>query len=153
MKRTMFAACLAVLAICSCSKVDDGTSGSQGGGAVLDVEFVNRCNYESVRLEFHPNQLQYEIVTNPLTSGLNTTRKCAKVVSVGGDNEFLWCDPMPRKLDFTRNAPIFKMMVCAPKAGAAVTLKLEHPNDYTLKPLEDGATLLRLSKQATSSMV
>lgn len=141
MKRTMFAACLAVLAICSCSKVDDGTSGSQGGGAVLDVEFVNRCNYESVRLEFHPNQLQYEIVTNPLTSGLNTTRKCAKVVSVGGDNEFLWCDPMPRKLDFTRNAPIFKMMVCAPKAGAAVTLKLEHPNDYTLKPLEVGGVL------------
>ena len=75
-----------------------GASGGQGGGSGLEVEFVNRCNYESVRLEFHPSQLQYEVVNNPSKSGLNTTRKCAKVVSVGGDNEFLWCAPMPRKL-------------------------------------------------------
>lgn len=89
--------------------------------------FINRCNYENVKLEFHPNNSSYEIVDNPIKDGINQTNRCAKFVSNGTQNEFLWCDPMTRKLDFTRNAPIFKMKVLSPKVGASVYFKIEPP--------------------------
>jgi len=103
--------------------------------ADMTNNFLNRCNFDNIKLEFHPTGVQYAVVNNPQKTDGNMSRKCGKVVSNGGGNEFIWCDPMPRKLDFTRNAPIFKMKVLAPKAGAKVSLKIEHPHDYSLKPL------------------
>lgn len=146
MKKITLALSLAVLTVCCCDK--DNMSGSgTGNGRPVQNEYVNRCNYETVWFEFHPSQLQYGIVDNPSKDAVNDTRKCAKVVSVGGDNEFLWCDPMPRKLDFTRNTAVFKMLVLAPKAGAEVRMKLEHPTDYALDPLEVSGVVTTKSGQ------
>ena len=118
--------------VCSCEK-HGADSETPDAGSKIENEFINRCNFESVRVTFHANQMTYEIVSNPAKGSANGTRNCAKVVSVAGNDEFLWCDPLPRKLDFTRNAPIFKMMVYAPKKGAEVSFKLEHPDNYANK--------------------
>ena len=136
MRITILTALLSLLAICACSK-ENGNGTSDGGDntGALENKFINRCNFESVWFTFHPTQMNYDIVANPVKDKVNGTRKCAKAVSTGGNDEFVWCDPMPRKLDFTRNAPIFKMKVLSPRAGTKVSFKIEHPNDWALKPL------------------
>lgn len=136
MRITILTALLSLLAICACSKENgNGTSDGGDNAGALENKFINRCNFENVWFTFHPTQMNYDIVTNPVKDKVNGTRKCAKAVSTGGNNEFVWCDPMPRKLDFTRNAPIFKMKVLSPRAGTKVSFKIEHPNDWALKPL------------------
>ena len=133
MRKSLFILAAIATIVCSCEK-HGADSETPDAGSKIENEFINRCNFESVRVTFHANQMTYEIVSNPAKDSANGTRNCAKVVSVAGDNEFLWCDPLPRKLDFTRNAPIFKMMVYAPKKGAEVSFKLEHPDNYANNP-------------------
>ena len=133
MRKFIIVSIAAVIAFCGCEKEGTGTPEPDNTPG-LDNKFLNRCNYENVKLTFHPSQVGYEIVNNPSKDDVNKTRKCAKVTSVGGNNEFIWCDTMPRKLDFTRNAPIFKIKVMGPKAGAQVGLKLEHPDNYANNP-------------------
>lgn len=89
--------------------------------------YIDRCDFDEVTLKFNPKGPQYSVADNPLKSGINKSDKCGKVVTAGGKWELIWSEPMPRKLDFTRNAPIFKMKVLAPESGLSVYFKIETP--------------------------
>lgn len=94
-----------------------------------EMEYVNRCDFQNVFLNFSTNgPLKYNIVDNPVKDQVNKSFQCGHVVSGGGEWELLYSDLLPRKLDFTKNAPIFKMKVLSPKAGAKIYFKLEPPS-------------------------
>ncbi len=92
------------------------------------VEYVNRSDFQNVTLKFSVNgALRYDVVNNPVREGKNVSEKCGHVVSGGGEWELLYSDLLPRKLDFTKNKPVFKMKVLAPREGVKVYFKIEPP--------------------------
>lgn len=114
---------------CGCSESRDGEYGipEKPGKPSVENRFLNRCDFENVTLTFTPNGPDYSVVTNPEREGLNRSKHCGKVVTAGNKWELIWSEPLPRKLDFTRNAPVFKLKVLAPRAGAKVYFKIEPP--------------------------
>ena len=92
-----------------------------------DPTLMTVANFETTFLSFTAagGGLEYSIVANPRKKGVNTSRRCGKVVSGGAAWEFIWSEPYGKNFDFTANPPIFKMKVLAPKAGAKVYMKLE----------------------------
>ena len=114
---------------CGCSESRDGEYGipEKPGKPSVENRFLNRCDFENVTLTFTPNGPDYSVVTNPKREGLNRSQHCGKVVTAGNKWDLIWSEPLPRKLDFTRNAPVFKLKVLAPRAGAKVYFKIEPP--------------------------
>lgn len=93
------------------------------------IQFMDYASFEDDRVEmtFHAgnDSMLCDEVDNPKREGLNTTARCGRVISGGGENEFIWSEPFGRNFDFTANPPVFKMLVLAPEAGARVWMKLE----------------------------
>ncbi len=95
---------------------------------VAEIDYVNRCDFQNITLKFNVNgPLKYDVVSNPKRGEWNKSSSCGHVLSGGGKWELLYSDLLPRKLDFTKNKPIFRMKVLAPKEGAKVYFKLEPP--------------------------
>ncbi len=123
----ILAVCLMTFWGCSCSGITDPEPEKKEQEPEITDKFINRCDFETVTLKFTASGPAYSVEANPKAEGINKSSTCGKVVTAGGEWEFLWSDPLPRKLDFTRNSPVFKMKVLAPRAGAKVYMKIEPP--------------------------
>lgn len=117
----------AAVSVCCSSSAPEPDEKPGGGVEELQNKFVNRCDFEDVTLIFNPAGPSYTIVSNPETSGIDKSKKCGKVVTAGQQWEFLYSNLLPRTLDFTRNAPVFRMKVLAPRRGLKVYFKIEPP--------------------------
>lgn len=118
---------LFALLLASCNKKEVSVPDSRDPQVQTPDVFVNRCNFDNITLQFNPSGPSYSVVDNPLQKGINRSEKCGKVVTAGGQWELLWSDLLPRKLDFTRNGPVFKIKVLSPRKGANVYFKIEPP--------------------------
>ena len=118
---------LFALLLASCNKKEVSVPDSRDPQVQTPNVFVNRCNFDNITLKFNPSGPSYSVVDNPLQKGINRSEKCGKVVTAGGQWELLWSDLLPRKLDFTRNGPVFKIKVLSPRKGANVYFKIEPP--------------------------
>ena len=104
-------------------------------------KFMDYASFEDDRVEmtFHAgnDSMLCDEVDNPKKDGVNDTDRCGRVISGGGENEFIWSEPFGRNFDFTANPPIFKMKVLAPEAGLRVWMKLEPEKlDCGVAPVE-----------------
>lgn len=83
------------------------------------------CDFETKDLNFATNNdLTYEVISNPVSGGINTSAKCAKVVSAGGKWEFIYSANMTEFIDFD-DSKIFKMKVYSPRIGVPIYFKVE----------------------------
>ena len=87
--------------------------------------YLNRCDFDNVTLGWYADgSCSFSQVTPPSAKGEGHSLKCGMVQTGGGQWEYIFSDPLPRKLDFTANEPIFKMSVLSPRKGARIILRL-----------------------------
>lgn len=114
---------VALLALLSCS---ENRKQTEPKVEVIENEFVVVSDYQNLSLPFTTSPTcSFEKVANPLKDEVNKSSKCAMVTCGGEQWEFIYSDLLPRMLDFTKNAPIFKMKVFAPREGVKVYFKIE----------------------------
>lgn len=101
------------------------------------VSYVNRCDFDNVTLTFKAKDgCSYKQSSNPAPGGSNRSSKVARVTLGAEKWGYIISDALPRKLDFTANAPIFKMDVFPPKSGARVIMKLSCYGANVVDPIE-----------------
>lgn len=126
-----------VMSLVSCSK-------EPGDDAPLtppsDNIYVNRCDFENRSLSFHVSgDGSFKVVSNPSKSGIDRSAHCGRLTTGSGELEYVYCDPLNRKFDFTRNAPVFSVKVFSPKSGAKVVMKLLPKSGAKPEPVEAAA--------------
>lgn len=83
------------------------------------------CDFETKDLNFATNNnLTYEVLSNPVSGGINTSANCAKIVSAGGKWELIYSANMTEFIDFD-DSKIFKMKVYSPRIGVPIYFKVE----------------------------
>lgn len=116
----IFSILLIILTLISCNQITDNN------------EFMSYSTFENndIQMSFHAGNFSMlcDIVDNPQKDGINSSDKCVRVVSGGGENEFVWSDPFGGTFDFTKNKPIFKIKIFAPYPDARIWMKLEPSN-------------------------
>lgn len=71
------------------------------------------------------------VIDNPQSSGINTSKKVARMIKNTGQPWAGSYITLPDPIDFSTRK-IFKMKVYSPKAGTKVLLKVENPGDNTI---------------------
>ena len=89
------------------------------------VVYLNRCDFDNVNLTWRVNGGgSFSVVTPPSAEGKGHSLKCGSYTTAGVPGASVYSDRLPRKLDFTANAPIFKVSVLPPRKGVEVKLRL-----------------------------
>lgn len=110
-----------------------------------DSEYINYCNFENTFINFKTNdRLEYSIVDNPFKNGINTSKKCGKVVAAGDQWELIWSEPITSdyntKFNFSKYGGLFTVKVYSPAADIPVYFKLESTAWAEAKELQNVKT-------------
>ena len=110
------------LCLAMCAKIPAGSSNppSQSGAGLVML-----CDYEETTVEFQSQTLYCARVYNPHKDAVNPSTFCMVSQTGGGAWENIYTGALPRALDFTASAPVFKIKVMAPAKGLRMIFSIK----------------------------
>ncbi len=135
MKKILFALAMVGIITVSCGKDNGDKNGDNGDDIIPEVVRVIEDFEGGSGMTWNPaDGYQFEVVTNPFKTGINTSNKVGKMTTGTNKWGFCWTSGFGggtyeaediEYLDFTKDGYILKLDVYSPKKNSPVFLKLE----------------------------